>query len=110
MNILNGGAHGDTSVDIQEFMIAPIGASSFSEAVRWGAETYHALKSVLKSRGLATGLGDEGGFAPELPSNRDALDLILEAIKKAGFQPGTDIGLALDVAATEFYSDGVYEF
>jgi enolase len=110
MNILNGGAHADTSVDIQEFMIAPIGASTFSEAVRWGAETYHALKSVLKSRGLATGLGDEGGFAPELPSNRDALDLILEAIKKAGFQPGTDIGLALDVAATEFYSDGVYEF
>ncbi len=110
MNILNGGAHADTNVDIQEFMVAPIGAATFSEAVRWGAETYHALKSVLKGRGLATGLGDEGGFAPELPSNRDALDLILEAIKKAGFRPGTDIALALDVAATEFYSDGVYEF
>jgi enolase len=110
MNILNGGAHADTSVDIQEFMIAPIGAPTFSDAVRWGAETYHALKSVLKGRGLATGLGDEGGFAPELPSNRDALDLILEAIKSAGFRPGTDIALALDVAATEFYTDGTYEF
>ncbi len=110
MNILNGGAHADTSVDIQEFMVAPIGAPTFSEAVRWGAETYHALKSVLKGRGLATGLGDEGGFAPELPSNRDALDLIIEAIKKAGFRPGADIALALDVAATEFYTDGVYEF
>jgi enolase len=110
MNILNGGAHADTSVDIQEFMIAPIGAPTFSEAVRWGAETYHALKSVLKGRGLATGLGDEGGFAPELPSNRDALDLILEAIKSAGFRPGTDIALALDVAATEFHTDGTYDF
>lgn len=88
MNILNGGAHADTNVDIQEFMIAPIGAPTFSDAVRWGAETYHALKSVLKGRGLATGLGDEGGFAPELPSNRDALDLILEAIKSAGLPPG----------------------
>jgi enolase len=110
LNILNGGAHADTNVDIQEFMIAPIGASTFSEALRWGAETYHALKSVLKGRGLATGLGDEGGFAPELPSNRDALDLILEAIQRAGFRPGTDIALALDVAATEFHSDGVYAF
>jgi enolase len=110
MNILNGGAHADTNVDIQEFMIAPIGAPTFSDAVRWGAETYHALKSVLKSRGLATGLGDEGGFAPELPSNRDALDLILEAIKNAGFRPGADIALALDVAATEFHSDGAYDF
>ena len=110
MNILNGGAHADTSVDVQEFMIAPIGAPTFGEAVRWGAETYHALKAVLKGRGLATGLGDEGGFAPELPSNRDALDLILEAIKNAGFRPGTDIALALDVAATEFYTDGTYEF
>jgi enolase len=110
MNILNGGAHADTSVDIQEFMVAPIGAPTFSDAVRWGAETYHALKSVLKSRGLATGLGDEGGFAPELPSNRDALDLILEAIKSAGFRPGTDIALALDVAATEFHTDGTYDF
>jgi enolase 1/2/3 len=110
MNILNGGAHADTNVDIQEFMIAPIGAPTFGDAVRWGAETYHALKSVLKGRGLATGLGDEGGFAPELPSNRDALDLILEAIKSAGFRPGTDIALALDVAATEFHTDGVYDF
>jgi enolase len=110
MNILNGGAHADTNVDIQEFMVAPIGAPTFSEAVRWGAEVYHALKSVLKGRGLATGLGDEGGFAPELPSNRDALDLILEAIKSAGFRPGTDIGLALDVAATEFHTDGTYDF
>jgi enolase len=110
MNILNGGAHADTSVDIQEFMIAPIGAPTFGDAVRWGAETYHALKSVLKGRGLATGLGDEGGFAPELPSNRDALDLILEAIKSAGFRPGTDIALALDVAATEFHTDGTYDF
>ncbi|GAA4631109.1 phosphopyruvate hydratase [Actinoallomurus vinaceus] len=110
MNILNGGAHADTNVDIQEFMVAPIGASTFSEALRWGAETYHALKSVLKGRGLATGLGDEGGFAPELPSNRDALDLILEAVQRAGFRPGTDIALALDVAATEFHSDGVYAF
>jgi enolase len=110
MNILNGGAHADTNVDIQEFMVAPIGAPTFSDAVRWGAETYHALKSVLKGRGLATGLGDEGGFAPELPSNRDALDLILEAIKSAGFRPGTDIALALDVAATEFHTDGTYDF
>jgi enolase len=110
MNILNGGAHADTNVDVQEFMIAPIGAPTFGDAVRWGAETYHALKAVLKGRGLATGLGDEGGFAPELPSNRDALDLILEAIDNAGFRPGTDIALALDVAATEFYTDGTYAF
>jgi enolase len=110
MNILNGGAHADTNVDIQEFMIAPIGAESFSEALRWGTETYHALKSVLKARGLATSIGDEGGFAPDLPSNRDALDLILEAIGKAGFEPGKDIALALDVAATEFYNDGSYTF
>ncbi|WP_328594084.1 phosphopyruvate hydratase [Actinomadura macrotermitis] len=110
MNILNGGAHADTNVDIQEFMIAPIGAPTFSEAVRWGAETYHALKSVLKAKGLNTGLGDEGGFAPELPSNREALDLILEAIGKAGFTPGRDIALALDVAATEFCEGGSYTF
>ncbi|WP_345036946.1 phosphopyruvate hydratase [Streptomyces sannanensis] len=110
MNILNGGAHADSNVDIQEFMIAPIGAESFSEALRWGAEIYHALKGVLKERGLSTGLGDEGGFAPNLESNRAALDLIVEAIKKAGYQPGQDIALALDVAATEFYKDGVYEF
>ncbi|WP_418957447.1 phosphopyruvate hydratase [Streptomyces tritici] len=110
MNILNGGAHADSNVDIQEFMIAPIGAESFSEALRWGAETYHALKGVLKERGLSTGLGDEGGFAPNLESNRAALDLIVEAIKKAGYTPGKDIALALDVAATEFYKDGAYEF
>ncbi|RCG31288.1 phosphopyruvate hydratase [Sphaerisporangium album] len=108
MNILNGGAHADSNVDIQEFMIAPIGASTFSEALRVGTETYHALKSVLKQKGYSTGLGDEGGFAPNLPSNRDALDLILVAIEKAGYTPGEDIGLALDVAATEFHSGGVY--
>jgi len=108
MNILNGGAHADTNVDIQEFMIAPIGAETFSEALRWGAETYHALKAVLKERGYATGLGDEGGFAPNLPSNRDALDLIVAAIEKAGYTPGGDIALALDVAASEFHQDGVY--
>ncbi|GAB3207553.1 phosphopyruvate hydratase [Marinactinospora thermotolerans] len=110
MNILNGGAHADTNVDIQEFMIAPIGAASFREAVRWGAEVYHALKSVLKSHGLATGVGDEGGFAPNLESNRAALDLIVEAIRKAGYTPGRDIALALDVAASEFHKDGAYEF
>jgi enolase len=108
MNILNGGAHADTNVDIQEFMIAPIGAETFSEALRMGTETYHALKSVLKEKGYATGLGDEGGFAPNLPSNRDALDLILVAIEKAGYAPGTDIALALDVAASEFHDKGVY--
>jgi enolase len=110
LNILNGGAHADTEVDIQEFMIAPIGAESFREALRWGAEVYHSLKSVLKEGGFATGLGDEGGFAPSLSSNRAALDLILTAIEKAGYAPGRDIALALDVAATEFYSDGVYKF
>ncbi|MQA09719.1 MAG: phosphopyruvate hydratase [Pseudonocardiaceae bacterium] len=110
MNILNGGAHADTDVDIQEFMIAPIGAESFREALRWGTETYHALKAVLKGRGLATGLGDEGGFAPSLASNREALDLIVSAIEKAGYVPGRDIALALDVAATEFYADSVYSF
>jgi enolase len=110
MNILNGGSHADTDVDIQEFMIAPIGAESFREALRWGAEVYHALKAVLKKEGLATGLGDEGGFAPNLPSNRAALDLIASAVDSAGFTLGTDIALALDVAASEFYSDGVYTF
>ena len=110
MNILNGGAHADTNVDIQEFMIAPIGAKNFKEALRWGVEVYHALKSVLKSRGLATSIGDEGGFAPNLDSNRTALDLIVEAINKAGFKLGTEIALAMDVAATEFYKDGSYEF
>ena len=105
MNILNGGAHADTSVDIQEFMIAPVGAPTFREALRWGAEVYHALKAVLKGRGLATSVGDEGGFAPDLPHNREALDLILVAIESAGFRPGSDIGLALDAAATEFFSE-----
>ena len=110
MNILNGGAHADTNVDIQEFMIMPVGAPSFREALRSGAEVYHALKSVLKSRGLATGVGDEGGFAPDLESNRAALDLIAEAIDKAGYELGKDIVLALDVAATEFCTDGSYAF
>ncbi|ASW53667.1 phosphopyruvate hydratase [Plantactinospora sp. KBS50] len=110
MNILNGGAHADSNVDIQEFMIAPIGAPSFSEALRSGAEVYHALKSVLQKRGLSTGLGDEGGFAPDLPSNSAALDLIAEAVEKAGYRVGTDIVFALDVAATEFYDNGVYTF
>ena len=110
LNILNGGAHADGNVDVQEFMIAPIGAATFREALRWGAETYHALKSVLKSKGYATGLGDEGGFAPSLPANRTAIDLIIEAIEKAGYVPGSDIALAMDVAATEFFSDGAYQF
>ena len=110
MNILNGGSHADSNVDIQEFMIAPIGADSFKEAVRMGAEVYHALKSVLKDRGLATGLGDEGGFAPNLGSNREALDLIVEAIGKAGYKAGTDVALALDVAASEFFEGGSYTF
>jgi len=111
MNILNGGSHADSNVDIQEFMIAPIGADSFREALRWGAEVYHELKSVLKKKGLATGLGDEGGFAPNLESNRAALDLILEAITNAGYEPGKEIALALDVAASEFYNeDGTYDF
>jgi enolase len=110
MNILNGGAHADTGVDVQEFMVAPVGASTFRESLQWGAEVYHALKAVLKDRGLATGLGDEGGFAPDLPSNREALDLIAVAVEKAGFTLGDDIALALDVAATEFYSDGSYAF
>ena len=110
MNILNGGAHADTNVDIQEFMIAPIGAPTFRESLRWGAEIYHALKSVLKKRGLATSVGDEGGFAPNLESNRAALDLILEAIEIAGYKPGKEIALAMDVAATEFHDNGKYTF
>ena len=110
MNILNGGAHADNNVDIQEFMIAPVGAATFAEALQWGAETYHALKAVLKQHGLSTGVGDEGGFAPELDSNQAALDLILEAIGKAGYTPGQDIALAIDAAATEFFSDGSYTF
>jgi enolase len=110
MNILNGGAHADTNVDIQEFMVAPIGAESFKESLRWGAEIYHSLKSVLKKRGLATSIGDEGGFAPNLESNRAALDLILEAVTAAGFKPGKEIALAMDVAATEFHEKGKYKF
>ena len=110
MNILNGGAHADTNVDIQEFMIAPIGAQSFKDGLRWGAEIYHSLKSVLKKRGLATSIGDEGGFAPNLESNRAALDLIIEAIEKAGYRVGTQVALAMDVAATEFYNEGKYDF
>jgi enolase len=112
MNIINGGAHADTGVDIQEFMIVPLGAETFSEAIRWGVEVYHALKSLLHSKGLSTGLGDEGGFAPELPTNAAALDLIAEAVAKAGYKLGTEIALALDVASTEFYSEatGKYTF
>ena len=110
MNILNGGAHADTNVDIQEFMVAPIGAESFKESLRWGAEIYHSLKSVLKKRGLATSIGDEGGFAPNLESNRAALDLILEAVEAAGYKAGKDVALAMDVAATEFHKDGKYTF
>jgi enolase len=110
MNILNGGAHADTNVDVQEFMIAPIGASTFSEAIRWGAETYHALKSVLKEHGLSTGVGDEGGFAPSLEHNQAALDLITEAIGKAGLTPGRDVALAVDAAASEFSGEEGYIF
>ena len=110
MNILNGGSHADSNVDIQEFMIAPIGFDTYSEALRAGVEVYHSLKSVLHDRGLATGLGDEGGFAPNLESNAAALDLIVEAIEKAGYKPGEQVALALDVASSEFYNDGAYEF
>ena len=110
MNIVNGGAHADSGVDVQEFMIAPIGAETFAEALRLGAEVYHSLKSVVKSKGLSTGLGDEGGFAPSVGSTKEALDLIVEAIKKAGLEPGKDIALALDVASSEFYKDGKYHF
>ena len=108
MNIVNGGAHADSNVDFQEFMIAPIGAGTFTEALRMGAEIYHALKKVLHDKGLSTGLGDEGGFAPDLPSNDAALDLIVEAMLAAGYEPATDVALAMDVAATEFYVDGEY--
>ena len=110
MNILNGGAHADSNVDIQEFMIAPVGASTFTEAVRWGAETYHALKAVLKQHGLNTGVGDEGGFAPDLEHNRAALDLIVEAIGKAGLTPGRDVALAIDAAASNFLDGDSYAF
>ncbi len=110
MNVINGGAHADTNVDVQEFMILPIGAETYREGLRWGVETYHALKSELKSKGFATGLGDEGGFAPNLASNRAALDLLMDAIATAGFTPGKDIALGLDVAATEFFEKGSYRF
>ena len=110
MNILNGGAHADSGVDVQEFMIAPVGAPTFKEALRWGAEVYHALKAVLKAKGLSTGLGDEGGFAPSVDSTAAALDLIAEAVEKAGYTLGEDIALALDVAASEFHENGVYSF
>ncbi|MFC5338728.1 phosphopyruvate hydratase [Leucobacter denitrificans] len=110
MNIINGGAHADTGVDIQEFMAVPLGAESFSEGLRWGVEVYHALKALLNEQGLSTGLGDEGGFAPDLPHNAAALDLIVEAIKRAGYEPGRDIAVALDVASSEFYENGVYKF
>ncbi len=109
MNIINGGAHADNSVDIQEFMILPVGAGSIREAVRYGAEVFHALKSVLHSRGLNTAVGDEGGFAPDLPSNEAAVEVILEAIEKAGFSAGRDIYLGLDAASSEFYKDGMYD-
>jgi enolase len=108
MNVLNGGAHADTNVDFQEFMLLPVGAASFSEGLRWGTQTYHVLKKVLKDRKLATAVGDEGGFAPSLASNEEALQLLIEAIEQAGFTPGTDIALGIDVASTEFYSDGLY--
>jgi enolase len=108
MNVLNGGAHADSNVDVQEFMLAPVGAASFGEALRWGVETYHALKGLLRARSLATSLGDEGGFAPNLPSNEEALTLLLRAIESAGYRPGEDIALALDVAATELFRDGRY--
>ena len=110
MNILNGGAHADSGVDVQEFMIAPIGAESFAEALRMGAEVYHALKAVLKDKGLSAGLGDEGGFAPSVDSTKAALDVIVDAIKKVGFEPGKDVALALDVASSEFFKDGKYHF
>ncbi len=110
LNVINGGAHADTNVDIQEFMILPVGAGTFAEALRWGAETYHALKGLLNDKKLSTGLGDEGGFAPDLKSNRAALDLLMDAITKAGFKPGKDIALGLDVAASEFFSGGKYTF
>jgi enolase len=110
LNVINGGSHADSNVDIQEFMILPIGAETFRDALRWGAETYHALKSLLNSKGLSTGLGDEGGFAPDLASNRAALELLVEAIEKAGFAPGKDIALGLDVASSEFFDNGEYSF
>ena len=106
MNVLNGGAHADSNVDLQEFMLAPVGAASFSEALRMGTETYHALKRMLHDRGLSTALGDEGGFAPDLPSNEEAVKLLVAAIESAGFTPGEDIAIALDAASTEFFANG----
>jgi enolase len=108
MNVLNGGEHADNNVDLQEFMVMPVGAASFAEGLRWGAETYHVLKTVLHERGLATAIGDEGGFAPNLASNEEAVQLLLEAVERAGFTPGDDIAIALDAASTEFYRDGAY--
>ena len=110
LNVINGGAHADTGVDIQEFFLVPHGAQTYAEALRWGTETYHVLKSELKAGGFATGLGDEGGFAPDLPSNRAALDFLMAAIEKAGYTPGTEIAVGLDVASTEFFRDGAYQF
>ena len=109
LNVLNGGEHADNNIDLQEFMLMPIGASTFSEGLRWGVETYHTLKKVLGERGLSTAVGDEGGFAPNLGSNEEALQLLMEAIEKAGFTPGDDISLTMDVAASEFFKDGKYE-
>ncbi len=109
MNVINGGEHADNNVDLQEFMVMPVGAASFSEGLRWGIETYHVLKSVLNDRGLSTAIGDEGGFAPNLASNEEALALLVEAIERAGFRPGDDIALTIDAAATEFYVDGKYQ-
>src|SRR5262245_36308421 len=108
LNVLNGGAHADNNLDIQEFMVVPLGAATFSESLRWGAECYHALKGVLKKRGAATGVGDEGGFAPSLKSNEEALELLAEGIVRAGLRPGRDVALALDCAASEFYARGKY--
>ena len=108
MNIVNGGAHADNNVDMQEFMIVPVGAASFSEALRWGVEVFHTLKGVLKRRGMSTSVGDEGGFAPDLPSNEAALEVIMQAIEKAGYRPGHDIWLGLDTASSEFYKNGRY--
>jgi enolase len=110
MNVINGGAHADNGIDFQEFFLAPIGAENFAESLRWGAETYHVLKGELKAAGFATGLGDEGGFAPDLPNNREGLEFLIKAIEKAGFTPGEDIAVGLDAAATEFFQDGVYKF
>jgi len=110
MNVLNGGAHADNSVDCQEFMVVPVGAASFSEALRWGSEVFHTLRGVLKARGLSTGVGDEGGFAPNLATNDEAIELLVEAIREAGFEPGVEVALALDVAATELFDGAIYDF